>query len=194
MKKIRSDGKRTRRKIIQAATPLFAQQGPDRVSMRTIAKAAGVALTTISYHFGSKSGLYRLAVTTAIRDSVDYDKLFKVAEGVDYSDKKSVANALADIVRTLAVEMSKTGSTQHSDLICQALFGHDPMVQRALLEGFDHFELPFLEFLTKAGVEFTEEDKAYWLIFIWSQLLFYVSAREFVVIDQNMPSIPPRFL
>ncbi len=193
MKKIRSDGHRTRKRIIQAATPLFAQAGPDRVSMRTIAKASGVALTTISYHFGSKAGLYRLAVTTAIRDGVDYEKVFEPATQADYADKQSVADALFTIIRNLAVELSQAESTQHCDLICQALFGHDPLVQKALLDGFDHFEMPFLKFLDMAGIEYSQKDKAYWLVFVWSQLLFYVSAREFVVIDQKMPSIPPAF-
>lgn len=48
----------TRSKILSAATPLFAKHGMNGVSIRTLASAAGVNLSMISYHFGGKKGLY----------------------------------------------------------------------------------------------------------------------------------------
>jgi len=47
-----------RRKLIAASTPLFARKGLHGVNVRTLAKAAGVNLSMISYYFGGKSGLY----------------------------------------------------------------------------------------------------------------------------------------
>jgi AcrR family transcriptional regulator len=51
-----TNGLRTR--LINAATPLFARQGLSGVNVRTIARAAGVNVSLISYHFGGKEGLY----------------------------------------------------------------------------------------------------------------------------------------
>ena len=48
----------TRTKILSAAPPLFARHGMNGVSIRTLASAAGVNLSMISYHFGGKEGLY----------------------------------------------------------------------------------------------------------------------------------------
>lgn len=44
--------------ILSAATVLFAERGYHGASMREIAKVTGVNMATISYHFGSKEGLY----------------------------------------------------------------------------------------------------------------------------------------
>lgn len=48
----------TRTRMIDAATPLFAKHGLNGVSVRSLASAAGVNLSMISYHFGGKEGLY----------------------------------------------------------------------------------------------------------------------------------------
>jgi AcrR family transcriptional regulator len=49
----------TRAQIAAAATRLFATGGYGGVSLRAIAAEAGVQLSLIPYHFGSKAGLYR---------------------------------------------------------------------------------------------------------------------------------------
>jgi TetR/AcrR family transcriptional regulator len=45
-------------KLIEVATPLFAEKGFNGVSVREVARAAGVNLSMISYYFGGKEGLY----------------------------------------------------------------------------------------------------------------------------------------
>jgi AcrR family transcriptional regulator len=45
-------------KLIEVAIGLFGQNGPDSVGTRAIAEAAGVQMSAITYHFGSKDGLY----------------------------------------------------------------------------------------------------------------------------------------
>ena len=50
--------KDSRSRILAAATPLFARHGLNGVNVRSLASAAGVNLSMISYHFGGKEGLY----------------------------------------------------------------------------------------------------------------------------------------
>ena len=52
----RSD--QTRETLILAALQVFGRYGFDGASTRAIAKAAGVNLALIGYHFGGKRGLY----------------------------------------------------------------------------------------------------------------------------------------
>ncbi len=47
-----------RQHLIQVAELLFAQHGYEAVSIRQLAKEAGVNLAMISYYFGSKEGLF----------------------------------------------------------------------------------------------------------------------------------------
>lgn len=49
----------TKQAIINAAITLFGQRGFEGVGTREIAQAAGKQMSAISYHFGSKDGLYR---------------------------------------------------------------------------------------------------------------------------------------
>lgn len=49
----------TRERILRAAEEIFAKRGFDGASVRSIAMGAGVPIALISYHFGSKDGLYR---------------------------------------------------------------------------------------------------------------------------------------
>lgn len=49
----------TRQQILAAAERLFAVRGIDGVSMRDLAAAAKVPLALVTYHYGTKLGLYR---------------------------------------------------------------------------------------------------------------------------------------
>lgn len=49
----------TRRAILDAAIPAFAESGLEGASTRAIAAVAGVNQPALNYHFGSKQGLYR---------------------------------------------------------------------------------------------------------------------------------------
>jgi TetR/AcrR family transcriptional regulator len=50
--------KDTRTKLIETATPLFADKGLAGVSVRELAHAAGANVAAVSYHFGGKEELY----------------------------------------------------------------------------------------------------------------------------------------
>lgn len=49
--------------LIAVATPLFAMKGLNGVSVREVARAAGVNLAMISYYFDGKEGLYAAVLT-----------------------------------------------------------------------------------------------------------------------------------
>jgi TetR/AcrR family transcriptional regulator len=53
-----------RSKLIDAATPMFAEQGFDAISVRDIENAAGVKRGMLSYHFGTKDDLWRESTNT----------------------------------------------------------------------------------------------------------------------------------
>ena len=65
--KVTRVSKATREKIIKAASRAFARDGYDGASIRTIVAEADVNQAAINYHFGSKEGLYRAVLQTALR-------------------------------------------------------------------------------------------------------------------------------
>src|SRR5581483_7524955 len=52
-------GASSRERILAEAERMFGAHGFDGASMRQLADAAGVPVALVSYHFGSKEGIYR---------------------------------------------------------------------------------------------------------------------------------------
>jgi AcrR family transcriptional regulator len=71
-KPLRSDGAEARNRLLDAAMRLFAEHGFSKTSTRDIAEAAQVNISSISYYFGDKAGLYR-AVFIDPRSNPDID-------------------------------------------------------------------------------------------------------------------------
>ncbi|GAA3118232.1 hypothetical protein GCM10010466_06480 [Planomonospora alba] len=88
------DDDRTARAVIRdRALELFAARGPDAVTVRRIASAAGVSPGLVIHHFGSKEGL-RAAVDEHVAAVFD-GLLSRAADGdLDTADGASFAEAL----------------------------------------------------------------------------------------------------
>src|SRR5436189_5689393 len=82
----------TREKIIKAASRAFARDGYEGASIRAIVAAAEVNQAAINYHFGSKEGLYRAVLQTALRALMSDDD-------APQADKPSREVALRRFVR-----------------------------------------------------------------------------------------------
>src|SRR5258705_13685167 len=77
--------------IARVAARLFASQGYDATSVRTIVEAAGVTKPTLYYHFGSKEGLAQALLTHPMTEFVS-----TLRKCLDASDDP-VANLVAQI-------------------------------------------------------------------------------------------------
>src|ERR1700745_508265 len=73
--KVTRVSKVTRDKIIKAASHAFARDGYEGASIRAIVAEAGVNQAAINYHFGSKEGLYRAVLQTALRALMKDDEV-----------------------------------------------------------------------------------------------------------------------
>lgn len=60
----RADAARNRQRILEAAERLFAERGPESVSMDDVARAAGVGKGTLFRRFGDRAGLARTVLST----------------------------------------------------------------------------------------------------------------------------------
>ena len=60
----RADAARNRQRILEAAERLFAQHGPERVTMDDVAREAGVGKGTLFRRFGDRVGLARAVLST----------------------------------------------------------------------------------------------------------------------------------
>jgi AcrR family transcriptional regulator len=89
-------GDRTAKAVIRdEALRLFAAAGPDAVTIRQIAAAAGVSPGLVVHHFGSKEGL-RMAVDEKVASI--FDVLFEQARGEAAALRPGSAASLAELM------------------------------------------------------------------------------------------------
>jgi len=98
MDQIPSKGERTRQAILEAAYPLFLDQGFHATSMRQIADQAGLALGGIYNHFDSKDDIFQ-AILVARHPYVEIVPLLAKATGD--TTKEFVQNAAHALVNEL---------------------------------------------------------------------------------------------
>lgn len=67
----REGGSRTRRRLIETAQELLAEQGEDAIRLRELTTAAQVNVAAVHYHFGSLRALFQVAETEAVEHIVD---------------------------------------------------------------------------------------------------------------------------
>jgi AcrR family transcriptional regulator len=67
----REGGSRTRRRLIETAQELLAEQGEDAIRLRELTAAAQVNVAAVHYHFGSLRALFQAAETEAVEHIVD---------------------------------------------------------------------------------------------------------------------------
>ena len=66
----REVGGRTRRRLIETAQELLAEQGEDAIRLRELTTAAQVNVAAVHYHFGSLRALFQAAETEAVEHIV----------------------------------------------------------------------------------------------------------------------------
>src|SRR6516162_4488993 len=76
----------TREKILSAAGEVFAEQGFEGATVRTITERAGVNLAAVNYHFRDKAELYTRVATDACSLRAAYRQA--MAEAADSPDER----------------------------------------------------------------------------------------------------------
>lgn len=113
-------GEETRATLIETGARLFAQNGYNGVSMRTLAAEAEVNLATVGYHFGGKAGLYKAILQNIINVR---DELFPTFDEV-------------------TIRMDKAGDSQEAkgdvvdwfvNQLVRELLGHENYVWPAII-------------------------------------------------------------
>ena len=101
----------TRDAILAAARERFSAQGFDRVRMRDVAADAGVDVALVTYHFGSKDGLFAAALempqpmAALMADALEHGELDDFAgrllrRVLEVWDDELTGTALAALVRS----------------------------------------------------------------------------------------------
>ncbi len=91
----------TRQKLLNVAIREFSERGFDAVTVRDIETLAGVQRNLLSYHFGSKEGIWKAAATHVLTQLQDFSEAREELVQ-DLSPRERVAYTLRSYVRFAA--------------------------------------------------------------------------------------------
>jgi TetR/AcrR family transcriptional regulator, regulator of cefoperazone and chloramphenicol sensitivity len=101
----------TRRRVLEAAGPIFAAQGCDAASVRDICKKAGANVSAVNYHFRSKEQLYVEAVRHA------YESVAERVPLPAFPPEMPARARLRLFVRTMLERLEQAEAGWHCDLV-----------------------------------------------------------------------------
>ncbi len=165
-----------RRRILNAAGPIFAEKGYEAATVREICQAAGVNLAAVNYYFGGKERLYEEALRQAHPARSGPAPDFHWPEGTPPEQK------LDDFIRWLLLHMlSVQKSPWQERLFVREIMDPTPAFRELLCE---HFRAGF-EQLQKILDEILPDDvpkhKRYQIGFsIIGQCVYYRAGRHIV--------------
>jgi AcrR family transcriptional regulator len=98
----REGGSRTRRRLIETAQELLAEQGEDAIRLRELTAAAQVNVAAVHYHFGSLRALFQVAEAEAVEYIVDAQLAELGALGADATLRDIAAAYFRPVVQALS--------------------------------------------------------------------------------------------
>jgi AcrR family transcriptional regulator len=136
---IQADAEFTRRRILEAASELFSARGSGAVSIRDIAKEAGITLATVHHYFGTKEQLYDACIQAMY---AELESLRESLEPAFRRESQPTALLEASVRASFRFAVAHRGAIR---LLMRTIIdtGHLEPVRRA------NVHLPFLE---RAGV------------------------------------------
>jgi AcrR family transcriptional regulator len=123
---------RTRQKLLDAASSLFAEKGLDLTTIDDITERADVGKGTFYYHFKNKEGLIKVLINNVLGEL--REALNKKAEGI---------TDLAELMDTLISVHIEFFSTRWEDFVLY----YQGRADLKLKEGYSVLEEPFLDYL-----------------------------------------------
>ncbi len=102
-------------RLLDTAIREFGTHGLEGVSTRQIAKAAGTAMSSLTYHYGGKEQLYLAAAERiAVVMADEFAPVLDAEEGVDTGDREAARAAIQRIVGRFVEKMAGTRLSDHS--------------------------------------------------------------------------------
>jgi AcrR family transcriptional regulator len=164
-----------RQRIIDAAEKLFAVSGYDAVSFRDLTDAAGVSLSAIHYHFGSKQAV--LSEIFARRAALLTSRRTELLEAAHrYSDGRPSLEGILDAFLRLAFEVTRGDRNDlFNRLRARVSLERSATTRKIVSRAFDDNDLCFVEELKAALPDLAYADLHWRFHFLVGAMLYTMS-------------------
>lgn len=101
------------RRLLDIAVDAFGKHGLEGASTREIAAAAGTAMSSITYHYGGKEGLYLAAadhISSSMAESMSPELLVEVAQGDAVGAREAIHGMLGALLDKMIAPKTESWS------------------------------------------------------------------------------------
>jgi AcrR family transcriptional regulator len=164
-----------RERIIYAAEKLFAVDGYVAVSFRSLTAAAGVSLSAIHYHFGSKEAV--LSEIFARRASLLTKRRLELLEAaLRYGGRPASLESILDAFLRPAFEVTRGDRNDlFNRLRARVSLEHGATTRDIVSRAFDKNDLRFIDELGAALPELKDEDLHWRFHFLVGAMIYTMS-------------------
>ena len=122
---------KTRKRVIEAATRLFVQQGYATTTMRAIADEAGVSVPTVELLFGTKAQLLHVVIDVAVAGDDEPVPVLSRAWAADAQSARDLADFLSVVARVLSAAQARSAGVV---LAAYEAAASDPDIQLLIMD------------------------------------------------------------
>jgi AcrR family transcriptional regulator len=122
---------KTRKRVIEAATRLFVQQGYPTTSMRAIATEAGVSLPTVELLFGTKAQLLHVVIDVAVAGDDEPAPVLSRGWAADAQSARDLADFLSVVAQVLSEAQARSAGVM---LAAYEAAASDPDIQLLIMD------------------------------------------------------------
>lgn len=121
----------TRKRVIEAATRLFVQQGYATTTMRAIADQAGVSVPTVELLFGTKAQLLHVVIDVAVAGDDEPIPVLSRAWAADAQSARDLADFLSVVAQVLSAAQARSAGVM---LAAYEAAASDPDIQLLIMD------------------------------------------------------------
>ena len=122
---------KTRKRVIEAATRLFVQQGYATTTMRAIADEAGVSVPTVELLFGTKAQLLHVVIDVAVAGDDEPVPVLRRAWAADAQSARDLADFLSVVAKVLSAAQARSAGLV---LAAYEAAASDPDIQLLIMD------------------------------------------------------------
>ena len=122
---------KTRKRVIEAATRLFVQQGYATTTMRAIADEAGVSVPTVELLFGTKAQLLHVVIDVAVAGDDEPVPVLSRAWAADAQSARDLADFLSVVAKVLSAAQARSAGVV---LAAYEAAASDPDIQLLIMD------------------------------------------------------------
>jgi AcrR family transcriptional regulator len=122
---------KTRKRVIEAATRLFVQQGYGTTTMRAIADEAGVSVPTVELLFGTKAQLLHVVIDVAVAGDDEPVPVLSRVWAADAQSARDLADFLSVVAQVLSEAQARSAGVM---LAAYEAAASDPDIQLLIMD------------------------------------------------------------